>query len=202
MRPTRRSITPPSVVAKGPSGRWSRKNRNTLLDPQYATWDELIRSTIDAVIEEAKNDGSSGGLAPRHVGADYNVITLSPPASSPGVYLRSMSRWLDMSEIARWPDDNVHLTRCNLRLARRVRSDGGVHPGHRRYRASCRCQPDRAGQHTRCPPFLRPNAHDAWVNGDPIQTVSSPRPSRTTSSTLVAPRTASRNDRAAHVRPL
>src|SRR4030095_2715619 len=56
---------------EGPIWKMVTEKPQHLLDPQYVTWDEMILSTIDAMIEEARKD-RSGGLADRRW-SEYNV---------------------------------------------------------------------------------------------------------------------------------
>jgi penicillin amidase len=58
-----------------------------LLDPQYATWDELLGDAIDEVLERA-----GGDLADR-TWVEYNVTTYRHPLSAA---LPFVDRWLDM----------------------------------------------------------------------------------------------------------
>jgi penicillin amidase len=134
-----------------------------LLDPQYATWDEMILSTIDAVIEEAKKD-RSGPLGDR-TWSEYNVITYRHPLSPalPSFF----SRWLDMPKRALAGDMyTIQVHSGTLGASERM----VVSPGHEA--EGIMHMPTGQSGHPLSPYYA--NSHDAWVNGDPTPFLPGP----------------------------
>jgi penicillin amidase len=148
---------------EGPIWKMVTHKPQHLLDPQYATWDELIRSTIDVVIEEAKKDGSSG-LGAR-TWADYNVITYRHPLSP--ALPSFVSRWLDMPKRALAGDMyTIQVHSGSLGASDRM----VVSPGHEDQ--GIMHMPTGQSGHPLSPFYS--NSHDAWVNGDPTPFLPGP----------------------------
>ena len=62
-----------------------------LLDPQYATWEEMLLAAVDATIEQAMGD--RGGTLRDRVWSEYNVTAYRHPLSGAVPFI---GRWLDM----------------------------------------------------------------------------------------------------------
>ena len=65
-----------------------------LLDPQYATWDEMLVAAVDATIEQAMHD-LYGSLRDR-VWSEYNVTAYRHPLSGA---IPLLGQWLDMPTV-------------------------------------------------------------------------------------------------------
>jgi penicillin amidase len=74
---------------EGPLWKLTTEQPMHLLDPQYASWDELLGDAVDAVIRRATENGD---LA-RSRWSEYNVIAYRHPLSAS---LPLVDRWLDM----------------------------------------------------------------------------------------------------------
>ena len=134
-----------------------------LLDPQYATWDEMILAAVDTVIEEAKKDRSTP-LADR-TWSEYNVIAFRHPLSPalPSFF----SRWLDMPKHAFAGDMfTIQVHSGTLGASERM----VVSPG--REAEGIMHMPTGQSGHPLSPYYA--NSHDAWVNGDPTPFLPGP----------------------------
>ena len=148
---------------EGPIWKMVTEKPQHLLDPQYATWDELILSTIDTVIEEATKDRSDG-LAAR-TWADFNVITYRHPLSP--ALPSFVSRWLDMPKRALAGDMyTIQVHSGSLGASDRM----VVSPGHEEQ--GIMHMPTGQSGHPLSPFYA--NSHDAWVNGDPTPFLPGP----------------------------
>jgi penicillin amidase len=126
-----------------------------LLDPQYATWDEMILSTVDTVIEEAKKDRSAP-LSDRKW-SEYNVIAYRHPLSP--ALPSFISRWLDMPKRALAGDMyTIQVHSGSLGASERM----VVSPGHEA--EGIMHMPTGQSGHPLSPFYA--NSHEAWVNGD------------------------------------
>jgi penicillin G amidase len=74
---------------EGPMWKLVTEKPMHLLDPQYASWDELLGDAVDAVIERATREGDLSGRA----WSEYNVTVYRHPLSAG---LPFVGRWLDM----------------------------------------------------------------------------------------------------------
>jgi len=133
-----------------------------LLDPQYATWDELVMSTLDQVIADAKARGSSP-LSDRKW-SEYNVTAFRHPLSA-AVPLGA--RWLDMP-IKPLAGDmyTIQVHSGSLGASERM----VVSPGHEA--DGIMHMPTGQSGHPLSPFYA--NSHDAWVNGDPTPFLPGP----------------------------
>jgi penicillin G amidase len=148
---------------EGPIWKLVTEKPKHLLDPQYATWDELILSTIDTVIEEAKQDRPDG-LATR-TWADYNVVTYRHPLSA--ALPSFLSRWLDMPKRALAGDMyTIQVHSGSLGASDRM----VVSPGHEDQ--GIMQMPTGQSGHPLSPFYA--NSHEAWVNGDPTPFLPGP----------------------------
>ena len=140
---------------EGPLWKMVTEKPQHLLDPQYATWDELILSTIDTVIDEDTKDGPNG-LAAR-TWADDNVVTYRHPLSA--ALPSFLSRWLDMPKRALAGDMyTIQVHFGSLGASDRM----VVSPGHEE--EGIMQMPTGQSGHPLSPFYG--NSHDAWVNGD------------------------------------
>lgn len=126
-----------------------------LLDPQYATWQEMILSTIDATIANVMR-GALGELRDR-VWSEFNVTAYRHPLSAA---LPFVGRWLDMPR---------HDVPGDLYTPRVQWGSIGasermvVSPG--REAEGIMHMPTGQSGHPLSPFYA--NSHDAWVNGTP-----------------------------------
>jgi penicillin amidase len=124
-----------------------------LLDPQFASWDELLLASIDAVVASATGEGT---LEARTWG-DYNVTTYRHPLS-PG--LPFIGRLLDMP-VQSIPGD-LYTPRVswnnNAASQRMVVSPGREAEGIMQ-------MPTGQSGHPLSPFYA--NSHPAWVSGEP-----------------------------------
>jgi penicillin amidase len=125
-----------------------------LLDPRYASWQELLLSTIDATIETTT--GGPGSLR-EYVWGEYNVTTYRHPLSDAVPFL---SRWLDMPR--RPLPGDLYTPRVHWRAIgaseRMVVSPGREGEGIMH-------MPTGQSGHPLSPFYA--NSHEAWLNGDP-----------------------------------
>ena len=148
---------------EGPIWKMVTEKPQHLLDPQYATWDEMILSTVDAVIEEAKKDRS--GPLGDHTWSEYNAIVYRHPLSPalPSFF----SRWLDMPKRALAGDMyTIQVHSGTLGASERM----VVSPGHEA--EGIMHMPTGQSGHPLSPYYA--NSHDAWVNGDPTPFLPGP----------------------------
>ena len=148
---------------EGPIWKMVTEKPQHLLDPQYATWDEMILATVDAVIEEAKKDHSTP-LAERKW-SEYNVIEFRHPLSPalPSFF----SRWLDMPKRAFAGDMyTIQVHSGTLGASERM----VVSPGHEA--EGIMHMPAGQSGHPLSPYYA--NSHEAWVNGDPTPFLPGP----------------------------
>ena len=148
---------------EGPIWKIVTEKPEHLLDPQYATWDQMILATIDTMIDEAKKD-RPGSLADRQW-SEYNVIAYRHPLSP--ALPAFMSRWLDMP---RRPlaGDMYTIQVHSGSLGASVRMV--VSPGHEA--EGIMHMPTGQSGHPLSPFYA--NSHDAWVTGDPTPFLPGP----------------------------
>ncbi len=133
-----------------------------LLAPQYATWSELILSTVDETIEQAMRN-RSGDLRNR-TWSEYNAITYRHPLSAA---IPFGSRWLDMPSVPLAGDlytPQVHwgMVGASERMI--------VSPG--RESEGIMHMPTGQSGHPLSPFYA--NSHAAWVNGEPTPFLPGP----------------------------
>ena len=133
-----------------------------LLDPQYASWDELTLSTIDEEIAEAKQQGVTA-LNDRKW-SDYNPSMFRHPLSPA---LPFVGRWLDMP-IRRLAGDlyTIQVHSGSIGSSDRM----VVSPGHEN--EGIMHMPTGQSGHPLSPFYA--NSHEAWVNGDPTPFLPGP----------------------------
>ena len=138
-----------------------------LLDPQYATWAELLLAASDATIEQAMRDGSGnlrrGDLRDR-VWSEYNVTAYRHPLSGAVPFI---DRWLDMPPAA-LPGDlytpRVHSGAIGA-SERMVVSPGREADGIMH-------MPTGQSGHPLSPFYA--NSHPAWLAGEPTPFLPGP----------------------------
>ena len=138
-----------------------------LLEPQYATWTEMLLDTVDATIEQAMRDRSGnlrrGDLRDR-IWSEYNVTAYRHPLSGAVPFI---GRWLDMPAAA-LPGDlytpRVHSGAIGA-SQRMVVSPGREADGIMQ-------MPTGQSGHLLSPFYA--NSHAAWVNGDPTPFLPGP----------------------------
>jgi penicillin amidase len=138
-----------------------------LLDPQYATWTEMLLDTVDATIEQAMRD-RTGNLRPGdlrdRVWSEYNVTAYRHPLSGAVPFV---GRWLDMPTAA-LPGDlytpRVHSGAIGA-SERMV-----VSPGHEA--DGIMQMPTGQSGHPLSPFYA--NSHTAWVKGEPTPFLPGP----------------------------
>lgn len=122
-----------------------------LLDPQYASWDDLLTAAIDEVLENA-----GGDLADR-TWFEYNVTVYRHPLSAA---LPFVGRWLDMPR--RPVPGDLYTPRMHWGSAaasqRMIVSPGQEASGIMQ-------MPTGQSGHPLSPFYA--NSHDAWVTGEP-----------------------------------
>jgi penicillin G amidase len=140
---------------EGPIWKMVTEKPMHLLDPQYATWDQLIVSTIDEVIAEAKQRGPSA--LSEHKWAEYNVTMFRHPLSPAIPFL---GRWLDMPVKPLAGDMyTIQVHSGSVGASDRM----VVSPGHEE--EGIMHMPTGQSGHPLSPFYS--NSHEAWVNGDP-----------------------------------
>ena len=125
-----------------------------LLDPQYATWDDLILAAIDDTISAAQ-EHRSGGLADRKW-SEFNGTLYRHPLSPA---LPFVSRWLDMPARP-VPGDlyTIQVHSGSLGASERM----VVSPGHEA--DGIMHMPTGQSGHPLSPYYA--NSHEAWVKGE------------------------------------
>jgi penicillin amidase len=140
---------------EGPIWKLVTEKPQHLLDPRYSSWDELLVSSIDSVIEQSSAEGL-GGLAERRW-SEYNVTAYRHPLSPA---LPFVGRWLDMPTQP-LPGDlytpRVHWG--SIAASERMI----VSPG--REQDGIMHMPTGQSGHPLSPFYS--NSHDAWVKGEP-----------------------------------
>ncbi len=126
-----------------------------LLDPQYATWNDLLLAAVDEVISQAL-DGRSGSLRDR-VWSEYNVTAYRHPLSAS---LPLIGRWLDMP-IRPLPGD---LFTPRMHWGSAAASERMVVSPGREAEGIMHMPTGQSGHPLS--PFYG-SSHQAWVNGDP-----------------------------------
>ena len=147
---------------EGPIWKLVNEKPMHLLDPQYASWDDLILSTLDEVVAETIQRGASA--LGEHRWSDYNVTMFRHPLSAA---IPFAGRWLDMPARPLAGDlytIQVHLG--SLGASERM----VVSPGHEA--EGIMHMPTGQSGHPMSPFYA--NSHEAWVNGDPTPFVPGP----------------------------
>ena len=147
---------------EGPIWKLVTEKPQHLLDPQYASWDEMMLSAIDEVIAEATRD--RGGDLRNWTWSEFNVTAYRHPLSA-GLPL--VGRWLDMP-LRPLPGDlytlQVHWGALGA-SERMVVSPGQEASGIMH-------MPTGQSGHPLSPFYA--NSHEAWVNGDPTPFLPGP----------------------------
>jgi penicillin amidase len=139
---------------EGPIWKMVNEKPMHLLDPQYSTWEEFIRSTIDEVIAETTQQGSSDLNA--HRWSEYNVPAFRHPLSAA---IPFAGRWLDMPTKPLAGDIyTIQVHSGSLGASERM----VVSPGHEE--DGILHMPTGQSGHPLSPFYS--NSHEAWVNGD------------------------------------
>ena len=147
---------------EGPVWKMVTEKPQHLLDPQYATWDEVMLSTIDQVIADAKGKDSTPLNERRW--SEYNVTAFRHPLSA-GVPL--VGRWLDMPLKPLAGDlYTIQVHSGSLGASERM----VVSPGHEA--EGIMHMPTGQSGHPLSPFYA--NSHDAWVNGEPTPLLPGP----------------------------
>ena len=133
-----------------------------LLDPQYATWEEMLLAAVDATIDQAMGD--RGGTLRDRVWSEYNVTAYRHPLSGA---VPLIGRWLDMPLVP-LPGD-LYTPRVQsgaIGASERM----VVSPGHEA--DGIMQMPTGQSGH----PLSRfyANSHAAWVAGDPTPFLPGP----------------------------
>jgi penicillin amidase len=147
---------------EGPIWKLVNEKPMHLLDPQYASWDDLILATIDEVITETTERGSPA--LGEHKWSEYNVTTFRHPLS-PAIPLAG--RWLDMPAKPLAGDlYTIQVHSGTLGASERM----VVSPGHED--EGIMHMPTGQSGHPLSPFYA--NSHEAWVNGDPTPFLPGP----------------------------
>jgi penicillin G amidase len=147
---------------EGPIWRMVTEKPPHLLDPQYATWDEMILSTVDQVIADAKGNDSAPLNERRW--SEYNVPAFRHPLSDAIPFGR---RWLDMPMRPLAGDlYTIQVHSGSLGASERM----VVSPGHEA--EGIMHMPTGQSGHPLSPFYS--NSHDAWVNGEPTPFLPGP----------------------------
>ena len=147
---------------EGPIWKLVNEKPMHLLDPRYASWDDLILATLDEVIAETIQRGSSA--LGEHKWSEYNLTMFRHPLS-PAIPFAG--RWLDMPARPLAGDlytIQVHLG--SLGASERM----VVSPGHEA--DGVMHMPTGQSGHPLSPFYA--NSHEAWVNGDPTPFLPGP----------------------------
>jgi penicillin G amidase len=133
-----------------------------LLDPQYASWDDLILATLDEVITETTQRGSSP--LGEHRWSEYNNTMFRHPLSAA---IPFAGRWLDMPAKPLAGDlYTIQVHSGTLGASERM----VVSPGHED--EGIMHMPTGQSGHPLSPFYA--NSHEAWVNGDPTPFLPGP----------------------------
>jgi penicillin amidase len=133
-----------------------------LLDPQYASWDDLILATLDEVITETTQRGSSA--LGEHRWSEYNNTMFRHPLSAA---IPFAGRWLDMPAKPLAGDlYTIQVHSGTLGASERM----VVSPGHED--EGIMHMPTGQSGHPLSPFYA--NSHEAWVNGDPTPFLPGP----------------------------
>jgi len=147
---------------EGPIWKLVNEKPMHLLDPQYSSWDELILSTMDEVITETTQRGSSA--LGEHKWSEYNVSMFRHPLS-PAIPFAG--RWLDMPPKPLAGDlYTIQVHSGSLGASERM----VVSPGHEA--EGIMHMPTGQSGHPLSPFYA--NSHEAWVNGDPTPLLPGP----------------------------
>jgi penicillin amidase len=147
---------------EGPIWKLVNEKPMHLLDPQYASWDDLILATLDEVIAETIQRGSSA--LGEHRWSEYNVTMFRHPLS-PAIPFAG--RWLDMPARPLAGDlYTIQVHSGSLGASERM----VVSPGHE---ADGIMHMPTGQSGNPLSPFYA-NSHEAWVNGDPTPFVPGP----------------------------
>jgi penicillin G amidase len=147
---------------EGPIWKLVNEKPMHLLDPQYASWDDLILATIDEVITETTQTGSSA--LGEHKWSEYNVTMFRHPLS-PAIPFAG--RWLDMPAKPLAGDlYTIQVHSGSLGASERM----VVSPGHEE--EGIMHMPTGQSGHPLSPFYA--NSHAAWVNGDPTPFLPGP----------------------------
>jgi penicillin amidase len=145
---------------EGPIWKLVTERPQHLLDPRFATWDELVLAAVDGVITQA---GGPGGLGSR-VWSDYNVTAYRHPLSGA---LPFLARWLDMP-VRPLPGD---LYTPRLHWGAEAASERMVVSPGREAGGILHIPAGQSG-HPLSPFYA--NSHEAWVNGEPTPFLPGP----------------------------
>jgi penicillin amidase len=147
---------------EGPIWKMVTEKPQHLLDPQYVSWDEMMLSTVDAVIEEARKD-RAGALTDR-TWSEYNITVYRHPLSAA---VPLVGRWLDMPMRPLAGDlYTIQVHSGSLGASERM----VVSPGHEA--DGIMHMPTGQSGHPLSPFYS--NSHEAWVNGDPTPFLPGP----------------------------
>jgi penicillin amidase len=147
---------------EGPMWKLVNEKPMHLLDPQYSSWDDLILATIDEVITETTQRGSSA--LGEHTWSEYNVTTFRHPLSAA---IPFAGRWLDMPAKPLAGDlYTIQVHSGSLGASERM----VVSPGHEA--EGIMHMPTGQSGHPLSPFYA--NSHQAWVNGDPTPFLPGP----------------------------
>ena len=147
---------------EGPIWKLVNERPMHLLDPRYASWDDLILATVDEVIKETVQRGSSA--LGEHKWAEYNVTMFRHPLSAA---IPLVGRWLDMPARPLAGDlYTIQVHSGSIGASERM----VVSPGHEK-EGIMHMPTGQSGNPLS--PFYA-NSHEAWVNGDPTPFVPGP----------------------------
>jgi len=147
---------------EGPIWRLVNEKPTHLLDPQYASWDDLILATLDEVITETTQRGSSA--LGEHRWSEYNNTMFRHPLSAA---IPFAGRWLDMPAKPLAGDlYTIQVHSGSLGASERM----VVSPGHEN--EGLMHMPTGQSGHPLSPFYA--NSHEAWVNGDPTPFLPGP----------------------------
>ena len=147
---------------EGPIWKLVNEKPMHLLDPRYASWDDLILATVDEVIAETIQRGSSA--LGEHKWAEYNVTMFRHPLSAA---IPLAGRWLDMPARPLAGDlYTIQVHSGSIGASERM----VVSPGHEK-EGIMHMPTGQSGNPLS--PFYA-NSHEAWVNGDPTPFVPGP----------------------------
>ena len=147
---------------EGPIWKLVNEKPMHLLDPRYASWDDLILATLDEVIAETIQQGSSA--LGEHRWSEYNVTMFRHPLSAA---IPFAGRWLDMPARPLAGDlYTVQVHSGSLGASERM----VVSPGHEK--EGIMHMPTGQSGHPLSPFYA--NSHEAWVNGAPTPFLPGP----------------------------
>ncbi|MGD9722885.1 MAG: penicillin acylase family protein [Pirellulales bacterium] len=147
---------------EGPLWRLVSERPQHMLDPRYPTWDALLLSAVDAVLDDAQN---SGGSVATYAWGEYNITRIQHPLSQA---VPALAGWLDMPGRA-LAGDSENMPRIQA-PDKGASQRMAVSPGHEA--DGYMHMPCGQSGHPLSPHYR--DAHQAWEEGRPTPFMPGP----------------------------